>query len=458
VSSHYSDPQQIEIEKALLLADQGFQQYRNLSGTRRGQFLRNIAQELEAKKSNLITVAQEETSLGIHRLEIEFKRTLSEITLFVDLAESNKTGFSRRSIEEEVKDIPIGPVVVIGASNFPFAISVVGTDTISALSVGCTVVVKAHPAHPHTCQLLGDIVKKACKKTEMPNGTFQIIHGQCHTIAQSIVAQPKTSGVAFTGSLTGGTALYKIASNRTEPIPFHAEMGSLNPVFALPNKLSEESSELALNFLEAVTLFAGQMCTKPGAFFLINSSENSSFLECLQDAVPSANVPPMLNQGVYENYENCITKLKQEITLFASNEGSESEIKNPAYCRIFELDSAQFIKSSNLRTEAFGPACLLIRCKNEDNMLQCIETLEGSLTGSLHASKSDHHLANKVYHKLELKVGRLIWNGFPPGVIPGVATHHGGPWPACTNSSYTSIGIEAYKRFIRPLHKKGFPD
>lgn len=458
----YSDTPETKIGKTLDLAEEAFLSYRNSTGITRAEFLKNIARELQNEKRNLISAAEAETSLGISRLDSEFQRTVSEIFLFADLCQSeiwqkqNIQVYSNTKIsllKDGIRNIPIGPVVVIGACNFPFAISVVGTDTISALAVGCTVVVKSHPGHSHTCQLLGELVEKAGKQVQIPKGTFQLLHGENHSVTQKLVSHPKTACVAFTGSLAGGRALFEVNSKREKPVPFHAEMGSLNPVIALPNKILQESTVLASKYLEAVTLFGGQMCTKPGALFLIDSSENETFFEALKAAVNSCKIFSMLNEDVYENFENCIADLKEQHTLFASNECNGHKIKNPAFCRIFDMDSVQFLKDSGSRTEAFGPASLLVRCKDKMDLMQCIDSLDGSLTGSIHASKKDYHLAKQVLLKLEQKVGRLIWNGFPPGVIPGLATHHGGPWPATTDSRFTSIGREAYKRFIRPVKK-----
>jgi NADP-dependent aldehyde dehydrogenase len=296
------------------------------------------------------------------------------------------------------------------------------------------------------------------KKCEIPLGTFQLIYGENHAVTQNLVAHPNVSCIAFTGSLRGGSVLSKIVSQREKPIPFHAEMGSLNPVIALPNKIEQDSATLAQNYIQAVNLFAGQMCTKPGAFFILKSPDHSSMRQFIKVAVNHQEILPMLNGDIYENYEEGINFLKKALPLLATNESDQDKIKNPAYCRIFELNAVQFIQNPELRTEAFGPASLFIECKNEEELFNCIKSFEGSLTGSLHCSKEDGALSQKIIPLLESKVGRLLWNGFPPGVTPGLATHHGGPWPATTDSRYTSIGKEAYQRFVRPLCKQGFPE
>ena len=461
----FSDASEQEIDQCLLLAEQTFHKFRKLNGLTRGKFLEQIGNEVEKNGNNIVTIAQLETCLGKTRLEMELSRTVSEIHTFAKLARSEEwRNLPTQGADSRINaphlitnNIPIGPVLVIGACNFPLAISVIGTDTISALSVGCTVVVKAHPAHPKTCQLLADIVIKAMKQSKIPLGTFQLVHGQNYKVTQNLVTHPSTSCVAFTGSLQGGSKLANLSSQRKKPIPFHGEMGSLNPVIALPHKVEQHPKQLASDYIQAVTLFAGQMCTKPGALFIIDSNCTTPFLNQIKENVKRQEILPMLNSDVYENFEKGVNFLKQKISLLATNENQLTGIKNPAYCRIFELDSTEFIQNTELRTEAFGPASLLIKCKDENSLFQCIQSCEGSLTASVHCSKKEHNLARKLTQKLELKVGRMVWNGFPPGVTPGPATQHGGPWPASTDSRYTSIGKEAYQRFIRPVCRQGFP-
>ena len=462
----FPDTSDQEINQTLILAEQAFHKFRKFSGSKRAEFLDQIGKEIEKNQSDIISIANNETSLGVPRLEMELIRTVAEIKVFAKVARMNewvqpscpKDHFQESIASFVKKNIPLGPVVVIGACNFPLAISVVGTDTAAALSVGCTVVVKAHPAHPRTCQLLADLVQLAMKKCEIPLGTFKLIHGENHTVTQNLVAQPNASCIAFTGSLRGGSVLSKIVSQREKPIPFHAEMGSLNPVIALPNKIEQDLATLAQNYIQAVNLFAGQMCTKPGAFFILKSPDHSSLRQFIKEAVKQQKILPMLSRDIYENYEKGISFLKKALPLLSTNESNQDRIKNPAYCRIFELNAVQFIQNPELRTEAFGPMSLFIECKNEEELFNCIESFEGSLTGSIHCTKEEEALCQKIIPMLESKVGRLLWNGFPPGVTPGSATHHGGPWPATTDSRYTSVGKEAYQRFVRPLCKQGFPE
>lgn len=462
----FPDATDEDIQRAHLWATKCFQQFRKLPGNRRAHFLRSIAHEIEQNREKLIQLAQEETRLGFPRLEMELSRTSHELRLFAELAENNDwREFSSEQSSNKLhskprllkQNIPIGTVIVIGACNFPLAISVVGTDTASALVVGCPVIVKAHPEHPQTCQFLSELVLIASKNAQMPKGIFQLIHGRNHSVTENLISHKDAACVAFTGSLKGGTALSKVVNKRDNPIPFHAEMGSLNPVIALPHKISKHASKLALNYVRAVNLFSGQMCTKPGALIIIKSNANNSFKNLIREAVSIQNIAPMLNEGIYKNYEKSSNFLKNELPLLATNEKVQNKIKNPAYSRIFELDFIQFIKNPELRAEAFGPASLLIECQDETELIQAIESLEGNLTGSIHSLIDDHTTCRKIIPLLESKVGRLLWNEFPPGVTPGLATHHGGPWPSTSDSRYTSIGRNAYMRFVRPICKQGFP-
>jgi 2,5-dioxopentanoate dehydrogenase len=465
VTDFFPDATDTEIKASVFNAKRCFNKYRKLDGTVRANFLREIKKELRHEQNKIISIAQSETKLGKQRLEMELHRTIGEIELFANMAEKGKwlkTTFreqNKKTLKSSLhtENIPIGPVLVIGACNFPIAISVVGTDTISALAVGCPVIVKAHPGHPRSCQLLATIVLIAQQNSQIPKGTFQLIHGKKYEVTQKLVVHPDISCIAFTGSLAGGKGLSEIVFKRKIPIPFHAEMGSINPIIVLPGKIFENHHKLANDYIQAVTLFSGQMCTKPGVVFLLKSKKNGPFIKDLQEAVVNQKVLPMLNQEVFNNYENCINWLKKELTLIATNESDKGEIENAGFCRIFEADSKQFLLRPELRIEAFGPASLLVHCEDEEELFNCINSLEGTLTASIHATEQDNPLAKDIVVKLESIAGRLLWNGFPPGVIPGIATHHGGPWPATTDSRHTSIGKEAYRRFVRPVCKQGFP-
>ncbi|MBT3666707.1 MAG: aldehyde dehydrogenase family protein [Opitutae bacterium] len=465
MSNLFSDATDREIEATLLNAKKCFNTFRKLKGSSRAKFLNEIIKELNKSRKRIISVAQSETSLGQNRLEMEFTRTVGEIKIFANLAITDtwrKVSIQNASLETcqprlHTENIALGPVLVIGACNFPLAISVVGTDTISALAVGCPVIIKAHPSHPQTCQLLAQLVQRAMAELKIPEGVFQLIHGESHTVTQKLVTHHNIACIAFTGSLTGGTTLSRIVSKRKKLIPFHAEMGSLNPVIALPTKIFQNHQKLAFEYVQSVNLFAGQMCTKPGVLFLLKSSKNESFISAVREAVSQQNALPMLNEDVFMNYENGIDFLKKELTLIATNETENQESQNLGYCRIFETSSIYFLQHQELTVETFGPASIIVHCQDEKELNKCVNNLQGSLTGSIFVADEDRLVARNIIPKLESTVGRLLWNGFPPGVTPGIATQHGGPWPATTDSRHTSIGREAYRRFVRPVCRQGFP-
>jgi 2,5-dioxopentanoate dehydrogenase len=465
----YPDTSPHAIDEAMESAWSCFPSFRKQSGKDRAKFLRSIARHLEESKNKLLLIADSETSLGPNRLEFELKRTISELELFADLAESGKWKEWKKEQSEpnrkpipkpgmQTANVPIGPVLVIGACNFPFAISVVGTDTASALAVGCPVVVKAHPDHARTCQSLANLVEQALKETGMPENAFQLVHAIEHSITRALIEHPRTSCVAFTGSFEGGKALNKLACQRPTPIPFHAEMGSLNPVFVLPHALEGNGEDLAKAFVTAVNLFSGQMCTKPGLLVLIEGPGVEPLLEWIREAVNRTESSRMLNRTVFENYHSITRELASSLNLVTSKQEKPDEKEESAFCQVFEIKGADFMKNRNLRTEAFGPASIIVRCQDQDEFLEIARSMEGSLTGTIHAHDQDKELVERLSPLIESRVGRFLWGGFPPGVTPGIATHHGGPWPATTDSRHTSIGLFAYRRFVRPVCRQGFPE
>ena len=464
----FPDATTAEVDMTLRAAAEAFHSFRKLSGERRATFLETIADLLEQNTEEIISLADGETSLGLPRLRMELQRTVNETRIFAKLARTEDWRESRSDEAEpdripipkpglQSDNLPLGPVVVIGACNFPLAISVVGTDTMSALAVGCPVIVKAHPGHPGTCAKLGQIVKEAAMKTDMPSGTFTLLQGIDHRVSRELVEHPLTKAVAFTGSLKGGRALATIAAQRNEPIPFYAEMGSLNPVFILPGALRERSEEIARGYVEAANLFAGQMCTKPGALVLIDEPVIETFLSKATESTRAKPPFAMLNRCILENYETSTKTLAQKAELLAESETSPVISRNEAVSRLFATEARSFLADPDLRAEAFGPTSLIIKAKDEKELLDLARQLEGNLTASLHVGKSDKELVDDLLPVLEQKAGRVLWNGFPPGVTPTPATHHGGPWPATTDARHTSIGLYGYRRFVRQVCRQGFP-
>jgi 2,5-dioxopentanoate dehydrogenase len=468
VNEAFPDATTAEVDTTLRAAAEAFHPFRKLSGERRATFLETIADILEQNTEEIISLADGETSLGLPRLRMELRRTVNETRLFAGLARSEDWLESRSDEAEpdripipkpalQSSNVPLGPVVVIGACNFPLAISVVGTDTMSALTVGCPVIVKAHPGHPSTCAKLGQIVNEAAKTAEMPSGTFSLLQGKDHRVSRELVGHPLTRAVAFTGSLQGGRALATIAAARNEPMPFYAEMGSLNPVFILPGAIRERSEEIARGYVEAINLFAGQMCTKPGALVLIDGPGVDTFLSTVEEATRAQPPIAMLNKGIRENYETSAKTLAQKAELLAESETPPEISRNEAASRLFATEARSFLADPELRAEAFGPASLIIKAKDMEELLALARQLEGNLTATLHAENGDEKLVDEILPILEQKAGRVLWNGFPPGVVPTPSTHHGGPWPATTDARHTSIGLYGYRRFVRQVCRQGFP-
>lgn len=468
VNESFPDASEEQVDDALRAAQTAFPVYRQLSGERRSCFLEAIANGLERDAEEIIEITDQETSLGVPRLQIELQRTADQARLFADLARSgewleprvDEAEPDRQPIPKPAlrsQNIPLGPVVVIGACNFPLAISVVGTDTMSALAVGCPVVVKSHPGHPATCEKLGVLINEAAKATDMPDGAFSLLHGAGHRVGRNLVEHPLAKAVAFTGSLKGGKALTALAAGRPEPIPFHAEMGSLNPLFVLPGALRERGDEIAKGYLAAVTLFAGQMCTKPGILSAIEGSALDTLLATAVESTRQQAPVTMLNASIRDNFEASMHALGEKAELLAISDATSDRSRNEAACQLFVAEASAFLNDPTLRTEAFGPASLVLKAKNEEELIELAHSLEGNLTASLQVGKDDSALVDQLLPILESKAGRVLWNGFPPGVVPTPSTHHGGPWPASTDARHTSIGLFGYRRFVRPVCRQGFP-
>lgn len=469
MTSPFPDATPREVDAAVRAAAECFPVFRKLKGERRAAYLEGIADGLEREASEVVALANSETALGEARLSMELARTATEARLFAALARSDAWRETRSEEAEpdrkpapkpalRTSNVALGPVVVIGACNFPLAISVVGTDTVSALAVGCPVVVKAHPGHPATCVKLAEVARKAAEVAEIPAGAFSLLRGAAHRVARELVEHPSTASVAFTGSLAGGRALAALAAARPAPIPFHAEMGSLNPLFVLPGALRERGGELAAGYVRAVTLFAGQMCTKPGALVAPDGPDLDAFLAAAASEFRKTPPVAMLNAGIRENFEASVSSLAERMPAWAESEASPDVRRNESACRLFVTEAARFRSDPLLRAESFGPASLVLRARDTDELLALARESEGSLTATLHAGPGDDALADVLLPLLERKAGRVLWNGFPPGVVPTPSTHHGGPWPAATDSRHTSIGLAAYKRFVRPVCRQGFPD
>lgn len=460
-----------EVERACELAAQAFASYRKTSLEQRAAFLESVAKHIEALGDTLIERAHQETGLPVARLQGERGRTVGQLRLFarevlrgdwidarVDKALPERQPLPRSDLR--LQYIPVGPVAVFGASNFPLAFSVAGGDTAAALAAGAPVIVKGHSAHPGTSELVGRAVREAVKECGLHEGVFSLLFGSGAEIGQSLVKHPVIKAVAFTGSRAGGVALMKTAAARPEPIPVFAEMSSINPVFLLPNALAGRAEAMAKGFVQSLTMGAGQFCTNPGLVIGLKSPELDAFIKAASEGVSNADSATMLTPGIFSAYQQGVEQLQKygEVKTLAEGKNNTA-LSNQCQARLFTTDAASFIaKPHDLGIEIFGSASLVIVCDNEAQALQVIDSLEGQLTATLQMDDKDIDLAGRLIERLELKVGRILVNGYPTGVEVCDAMVHGGPFPATSDSRTTSVGTAAIYRFLRPVCYQDVPN
>jgi 2,5-dioxopentanoate dehydrogenase len=456
-----------EVERACALSEKAFDVYRETDLETRAKFLEQIAANLAANGPAIVERAGLESGLPKARLEGELGRTMNQLKLFaeevragrwlgikIDTAMPERTPLPRSDIR--LRHIPLGPVVVFGASNFPLAFSVAGGDTASALAAGCPVVVKGHSAHPGTSELVGQAIQAAVKSCGMPEGTFSLLFGSGADIGSALVADSRVKAVGFTGSRAGGVALMKIAAARPEPIPVYAEMSSINPVYLLPEALKNRADVIATGFVNSMLMGSGQFCTNPGLMIVKEAPELDAFISKVSDLVTVAQPGTMLTPGIYKAYESGIAKLKDNVQLLAQAQ----EVSGPNQCRarLFVTTAQAFLNDHDLRDEVFGSSSLVIRCKTDEEILAITNSLEGQLTATVLMDSSDNKaFIQKLMSILERKVGRILFNGYPTGVEVCHAMVHGGPFPATSDSRATSVGTEAIWRFLRPVAYQDIP-
>ena len=457
-----------EVDNAVRLAETAFREYRKKSGKERAAFLREIVKEIEALGDTLIDRCRKETGLPEARLRGERGRTTGQLGLFASLLEEGSWVDAR--IETALPDrqpvpkpdlrsmlIGLGPVGIFGASNFPFAFSVAGGDTASALAAGCTVVCKGHPAHPGTSELVANAIIAAGRKSGMPDGVFSLVQGTTAEVGLAIVRHPLIQAIGFTGSFAGGKALFDEAARRESPIPVYAEMGSINPVFILPEAQQGKAEELSSMVSASVTLGAGQFCTNPGILVTTSGTQASEFEKLVAkkiEAVPSAS---MLSPGIQKNYEAGVKNLKGQPAVEVLSHGAGNGAKTAGIPHVMRTGVKNFLENSELGKEVFGPSTLIVASETKDELLRVAQSMEGQLTATLIGTIEElPHYADLV-DILERKVGRVIINGLPTGVEVCHAMVHGGPFPATTDSRTTSVGTAAIFRFARAVCYQGFP-
>ncbi|MEZ4943643.1 MAG: aldehyde dehydrogenase (NADP(+)) [Saprospiraceae bacterium] len=457
-----------EINRAAETAQEAFSGYRRKTAQQRAGFLRAIGEEILALGPALIERAMAETGLPQARLEGERGRTVGQLNKFadtllegswvqarIDRAQPERTPLPRPDVRSMY--IPLGPVAIFGASNFPLAFSVAGGDTASALAAGCPVIVKAHPSHPGTSELVAGAIAAAVEKTDMPPGVFSMIHGGVHE-SRMLVQHPALKAVGFTGSLKAGRALFDLAAARPEPIPVYAEMGSVNPVFILPDFLKTQGAEVAPGLCGSVTLGVGQFCTNPGLVITTDTPGLPGFLDALGRQIQTSPAGTMLNAGINAAYENGLAALATRPGVAVLAEGREATGQNQGKAALLRVAATHFLQDAQLQEEVFGPSTLVVAGENAEQLSRVIAALHGQLTATIYGTEQDFRDFPDIVDLLAQKAGRLLFGGFPTGVEVCDAMVHGGPYPATTDSRSTSVGTAAIFRFVRPVAFQNFPD
>lgn len=463
----YHGGNRAHVEQACALAWAAFDSYRETSLAIRANFLEAIADAIEALGNELIDRAVAETGLPHARIQGERGRTCGQLRTFartvragewldvrVDTAQPQRQPLPRADLRQ--RHIPLGPVAVFGASNFPLAFSVAGGDTASALAAGCPVIVKAHGAHPGTSEMVGRAVAQAVKHCGLPEGVFSLLYGSGRDVGNALVTDPRIKAVGFTGSRSGGLALTQAAQARPEPIPVYAEMSSINPVYLFPAALQARAEGLALGFVTSLTQGAGQFCTNPGLVVAIAGTALDRFISTASELLPRCAAQTMLTPGIFNAYETGVAELTGHANVAA--QGMAPEGPNRGRAHLFVTQADAFLSNPALQAEVFGATSLVVVCANDDEVRQVSEHLEGQLTATLHLDEADLTRAKALLPVLERKAGRLLVNGWPTGVEVCDAMVHGGPFPATSDSRSTSVGTAAILRFLRPVCYQDFPD
>jgi len=454
------------VARACEAAEDAFWTYGYTSREERALFLEAIADEIEARAAAITEIGTQETGLPTGRLEGERGRTTGQLRLFAN--HIRKADYLDRRVDEALPDRkpaarpeirlmqrPIGPVAVFGASNFPLAFSTAGGDTAAALAAGCPVVVKGHSAHPGTGEIVADAIQAAIAKTGMPKGVFSLIQGGDRKVGEALVTHPLIRAVGFTGSLGGGRALFNLCAQRPEPIPFFGELGSVNPMFLLPEAMKARASSLGEGWAGSLTMGAGQFCTNPGIAVVIDGSEADSFVQSTRSALEKVAPQVMLTDGIAKAYQDgkahFDSRNSVKPVLTTESKGRE------ASPNLYETTGEAFLGDHTIGEEVFGPLGVVVRVKSVDDMVHLAKGFEGQLTATLHMDKDDAADARKLLPVLERKAGRVLANGFPTGVEVVDSMVHGGPYPASTNFGATSVGTMSIRRFLRPVSYQNIP-
>ena len=464
----FTEATEAEVDAAAQLAAEAFEVYKHKSDKERAAFLRAIGEEIEALGQQLIDTYTTESGLPEGRAMGERGRTIGQLNAFASLLEQGdwvqatidhgnpeRTPAPKPDLRK--MQIATGPVAVFGASNFPFAFSTAGGDTASALAAGCPVVVKSHPMHAATGELVSSAIIKAAQKTGMPDGVFSNLNSKGIAVGEQLVKHPAIKGVGFTGSIKAGKALVALGANREEPIPVYAEMGSINPVVILPEALKVNGESWAQKYAGSINLGAGQFCTNPGLILGIEGEELETFGKNLAAHLGEQPAHCMLHpniQSAYESGKQTMLDAEGTEVLAVTLEAEGANDGKPALVKVTGDD---FLANTKLHAEVFGPFSMLVSCTSKAQLLEVLNALEGQLTGSLIAETSEVAAYTDVIDALRSRVGRILFNGVPTGVEVCPAMHHGGPFPSSSDAKFTSVGNDAIYRWVRPVSYQDWP-
>lgn len=450
-----------EVDSALTKSQEAFEAYRLIPIEKRVRFLKAISEKLKANKETLIHWFCAESGLPQDRAEVEFARSCFQFEYYakavetgyaleikLDAADPDRKPNPKPSLTK--MNIPVGPVVVFGASNFPFAYSTLGGDVASALAAGCSVIVKAHAMHPHTSSISAHFILETAQEQGMPDGILCHLLAEDFTVGQQLVQDPRVKAVGFTGSIGGGMALQKLINERKEPISLYAEMGSSNPVVVTKNALEKRASEIAKQISASVLLNAGQFCTSPGLLFVEESANLNAFKEEFIEAFSQSELQCMLHPGISKRYFERVEEHAALVDVLYEGKRKGNFIQPT----LAETTAANFLANPRIQEEIFGSYLTIVKCSDEVDLRMCLQLLEGQLTNSLYAEVDE---INRFLSVLTAKSGRIIFNGVPTGVEVSFAQQHGGPFPSSLNSYFTSVGWDAIKRFQRPVTFQNFP-
>jgi NADP-dependent aldehyde dehydrogenase len=457
-----------EVDQAATLADEAFDHYSHTSLARRAAFLESIADNLDAVRHELAARAALETGLPEAQLEGEAAKAATQFRQFaevvrkgrflqlaIDPAQPHRQ--PRPRMDHRLQKMAIGPVAIFGASNFPISYSVAGGDTASALAAGATVIVKAHNAHPGASEIQARAIRKAVQENGLPEGVFSMVRGSGNTIGEALVDHPLIKAVTFTGSEHGGMALYRRAQQRPDPIPVFTEMTSVNPTFILPHALAARGAQIGDGFIERMLVNVGQACLRPAILFAIKGAGYEALRAAMVKRVTEASARTMLTPGIHASYSNGLAAMES----VGANRVAEGSLANADFdgqSVLHEVDGQRFLTETVLAQEVFGPSALLVNVKDEDELLAVARSLKGQLSAAMHLDERDMPLAHRLLPILELRTGRIVVNAFAHPQEVSFATIHGGPFPATSDSRFTSVGMTSIERFLRPVSYQGFPD